>query len=63
MTRQERQVQAVAKKLIKTLDGIESYDGDPSDLFADAEVQLVSHPKRKTLMDLINRLKEYYAEE
>ena len=66
MTKQEKQANSIAKHLVKALNGIEDYDGDPNDIFEDAQIVLVGTARERKLtcipnsQSVLNYLRGYY---
>ena len=62
MTKQEKQAERVANKLLQALCGIEDYDGDPGDIISDAYILMTRRDSRryKGALDALDTLQSHY---
>lgn len=61
MTRSERQADAIAKRLVKALRGIESFADDPEMIFDSANVE--AHRDNSGIKDALYALRRHYIED
>lgn len=57
MTKQERESAAIAKALVKALERIEKYNGDPIDVLEDA---VIYSRLNRGVSDVVEALRKYY---